>query len=440
MMSSPASPPGDSPTSIGLAALDDGFVYYRSRPLQLPPKEQAVLHLLVREWPRVVSKDRFARQVWAGQAMSDESLARCVAQLRQAMPPNLGLAIQSVYRRGYQLVVAPRELSESAPPTHPRLLHDAMALPQQVEALTHARQLTQQRTAPALQRAEQLLRELIVQAPGYMAAKLAFAECLAATLSCGFAVERQRIDEGLAQLALVERHAPQMPGLHAETAHLLDCAWRFDEAAVLHARARQTSPQDAATHYYHGWHLLAMARPREAVQALETARRLNPFSVNISIMQARALASAGETQAGLERARQAHLSAPESLQASIYFLAYQAYVDPQPALAETARRVILGPSSWAFAASSLAYVLARCGEHEAAMQLVKTVGTENASVRANHIAVLLVLGQADEAMQRALDAAQEGCGQLPLIVNAPENTGLRQHPGFTRLQTLIHGR
>jgi DNA-binding winged helix-turn-helix (wHTH) protein len=441
MMNASASPLGDSPASVGLAALEDGFVYCRSRPLSLPPKEQAVLHLLVREWPRVVSKENFARQAWAGQAMSDESLARCVAQLRHTVPPGLGLAIQSVYRHGYRLVLTPgaEPPPEPSPPAHPRLLHDAMAPPHQVETLTHARQLTQQRTAQALRRAEQLLRELTDQAPGYMAAKLALAECLSAALSCGLAVERRHIDEGLAQLALVERHAPHMPGLHAETAHLLDCAWRFAEAAALHARAAHSAPQDAATHYYHAWHLLALARPHEAVAALATARRLNPFSFNIATLLARAHASTGDMQAGLACAREAHLNAPESTQAAIYYLAYQAHVSPQPALAEAARQLLPGPAPWAFAASSLAYVLARCGDHDAALHLVRSAGTENASVRANHIAVLLVLDRLDEAMQRALDAEREGCGQLPLILCASENAGLRRHPAFADLQARVLG-
>ncbi|WP_382323819.1 winged helix-turn-helix domain-containing protein [Hydrogenophaga sp. UC242_53] len=326
-------PTGTHPGGLGYTAADDGDVCHHGRPLALPPKERAVLHLLLRQWPRTVSKEQFARQVWAGQPMSDESLARCIAQLRQALPPATGLALRAVYRRGYRLEVI-ASTNEAPSPAHGRLAHAAMAAPHQVETLTHARQLVQQRTAEALVRAERLLRALIDEAPDYLAAPLALAECLAATVSCGLAVRRERIDEALAHLDRVAHGAPHMPGLWAESAHLLDCAWRFDEAAALHERALASSPLDAATHYYRGWHLLATDRPREAVAALEQALRLNPFSVYMAILLARALRHRGRPRS---RARAGPAHARERARAPRRRLAPAGRAGPGGALARTGR-------------------------------------------------------------------------------------------------------
>ena len=440
LMPSPArdddhdAPTGPRPGGLGYTAADDGDVCHHGRPLALPPKERAVLHLLLRQWPRTVSKEQFARQVWADQPMSDESLARCIAQLRQALPPATGLALRAVYRRGYRLEVA-AALDDA--PAHGRLAHAAMAPPHQVETLTHARQLVQQRTAEALARAEQLLRALIDEAPDYFAAQLALAECLAATVSCGLAVRRERIDEALAQLDRLATDAPRMPGLWAETAHLLDCAWRFDEAAALHERALASSPLDAATHYYRGWHLLATDRPREAVQALEQALRLNPFSVYMAILLARALATAGEPEAALARARRTRENAPEHRAAALHLLGVQAMVAPSPALATQALELLPDPASWVFAASTLGYVLARCGEADAAARVIAGTDMNNPSEQATHVAALALLGRRAEAMDRLERAAAEGCGHLPLVLLATENHGLRSDPRWPAIAARV---
>lgn len=442
LMPSPArdddndAPTGTHPGGLGYTAADDGDVCHHGRPLALPPKERAVLHLLLRLWPRTVSKEQFARQVWAGQPMSDESLARCIAQLRQALPPATGLALRAVYRRGYRLEVA-ASANEAPSPAHGRLAHAAMAAPHQVETLTHARQLVQQRTAEALVRAERLLRALIDEAPDYLAAPLALAECLAATVSCGLAVRRERIDEALAHLDRVAHGAPHMPGLWAESAHLLDCAWRFDEAAALHERALASSPLDAATHYYRGWHLLATDRPREAVAALEQAMRLNPFSVYMAILLARALATAGDPEAALARARRTRENAPEHRAAALHLLGVQALVAPSPALAAQALALLPDPAAWVFAASTLGYVLARCGETDAAARVIAGTQQGNPSEQATHVAALALLGRRDEAMDRLERAAAEGCGHLPLVLLATENHGLRSEPRWPAIAARV---
>ncbi|MES2581724.1 MAG: winged helix-turn-helix domain-containing protein [Pseudomonadota bacterium] len=431
-----------SPQTVGLVAQGDGFVYLQGQPLRLPPKEGAVLHLLLREWPRVVSKDTFAQQVWLGHSMSDESLARCVAQLRQCVPLQPLLAIQSVYGRGYRLEL----LASAAPPVaapalagHSRLLQDAMAAPRHVEVLMHARQLIPQRTPLALQRAQALLRDLLEQAPDYLGAKLAYAECLTATMSSGLGVDRARLADALTHLQQVQQLAPQAPGLLAEMAHLLDCTWHFAAAADMHAQAAQTSALDASAHYYLGWHLLATGQATQAVAALRQAQQLNPFSVNVAILLARALTFVGEPNAALEQARQAHTAAPESVQASVYFLASQAYLCPTSELLTQARAVLLGPATWTYAASSLAFVLARCGAADEALQLVHTADAHTPNMRANFISTLLLLGQPDQAMQRAWDAVHEGCGPLPTLLRAPENRALRRHADFEHLVRMIPG-
>ncbi|MDW5443261.1 winged helix-turn-helix domain-containing protein [Polaromonas sp. SM01] len=437
----PDKPPAlHSPAEHGYTARDDGFVCLRGLPLQLPPKERAVLHLLLSCWPDVVPKEVFANRIWRNQPMSDESLARCVAQLRPALSAQGGLGISAVYRTGYRLTLATTTAGvpvAAAIPPLSRLHHEAMAQPRQVATLLHARQLTHQRTGAGLVRAQALLRELITQAPDYLAAKLALAECMSSAVSCGLTVQSDSLRESLAQLRLIEAQAPDLPGLHAEMAHLLDCQWRFSEARDMHERAAAGAALDDQALHYLGWHQLCTGQAREAAESLQLALELNPFSVTLGVLRARCLTASGELQAGLTQAEQVAHMAPDNLAAQVYLLGYQAFLEPRTALLAQAEQITLGPGSWPFAASTLAYLFARCGAPDRARGLMAQSADEGVSMRANHLAVLLCLGELDQAMALALAAARQGCGQLPLIINAPENAGLRQHPDFARLHALM---
>src|SRR6185436_5072145 len=157
-----------------------GFPAARGRPLDLAPKERAVLALLLQRRPSVVSKNEFADAAWGDRGMSDESLARCISRLRRVVS-GYGLAIESVYGTGYRL-----DADGAMPaPAHTRLAGAAAATQATVDAYLHARQLAQQRTPVAVGRAIELLRDLIAREPSYTPARVALAESLAAAVGWG---------------------------------------------------------------------------------------------------------------------------------------------------------------------------------------------------------------------------------------------------------------
>ncbi|QEI08977.1 hypothetical protein FXN63_26355 [Pigmentiphaga aceris] len=422
-----------TPAMLGLDIDKHGFVHYRSAPLTLPPKARAALGLLLQEWPAVVPKRRFAQDIWRG-AMSDESLARCMTQLRNGLLGITRLKIRAIYGEGYQLQVVDPAAPASAVPTpqsmHLRLLDTAMAAPALAETLLYARTLIQRYTPSSLLRAEDLLRGLIEHAPDYVPAKIAFAESLASQVSCGLGLRPERIEEGLDLIDDAARRAPDATGLWSQRAHLLDCAWRFDEASLVHARALETGMADPITHYHHGWHLLACGRFDEAVQALSRAHSLAPLSRGLTTMLARAYTFVDQPENGLQYARKAYAEHPDSLQAHIYLLTYEAYVQPRAELIDQLMQIRLGPGSWSFAASSMAYGLARCGAFDAAAAVIARHANDNPSMRATFTSALLLLGETEAAHARIADAAELGCGFLPLSMRAPENRLLHQHPAY----------
>jgi TolB-like protein/DNA-binding winged helix-turn-helix (wHTH) protein len=97
--------------------------------VELRPKCLDLLTCLLRRAGRVVTKNELMEQVWPGVVVTDESLTRCISDIRQALGDAEQTIIKTVPRRGYVLVCPvvsqtpmPAELAasfDSAPPLHP---------------------------------------------------------------------------------------------------------------------------------------------------------------------------------------------------------------------------------------------------------------------------------------------------------------------------------
>ena len=81
--------------------------------LHLPPKEAALLELLLSNHGRVVAHRDIWGALWPGQDVSYESLTRCVYALRRALDDHASSLVVTVPRRGYIINVP---VSIEAPP------------------------------------------------------------------------------------------------------------------------------------------------------------------------------------------------------------------------------------------------------------------------------------------------------------------------------------
>jgi len=71
--------------------------------IPLPPKELAVLSLLVRNAGDIISKGQLIDEVWYGGNVSDESLTRCIYALRRYLGEDKNMRyIDTVYGKGYR--------------------------------------------------------------------------------------------------------------------------------------------------------------------------------------------------------------------------------------------------------------------------------------------------------------------------------------------------
>jgi DNA-binding winged helix-turn-helix (wHTH) protein len=416
--------------------LDDaGFPTANGRPLDLAPKERAVLALLLRRRPAVVSKHDFAEVAWAGQGMSDESLARSISRLRRALAP-LGLAIESVYGTGYRL-------DGGGVPAHPRLAGAAHASPSTVDAYLHARQLAQTRSPAALARAIELLRALLAREPGYTPAGVALAEALAAAVGWGQVPTDSAVDEGLSVLDAAERMDPATQGLAAARGSLLDMAWRFEEAAHAHERASRQDASDPDALLLHARHLLMTGDADAAVAQLRRAVALSPHAPLLRMTLSRALVQAGRGADAVAEAQAALAEHPGQLLLVAFSLAMQAQVAPVPAIEAPAWRLRDGADTPPFVWTVLSFVLARLGRREAALDIIDATlicsrtTTGEATLYAAPLAALGEIDRAAALLQRALD---ERCGMLAMVLRDPAHAGwLPQHPVGRALLAAVFG-
>ncbi|GEM_PF-2658344 len=84
----------------------DQVLYHKDRIITVPPKEMAVLLLLVKNAGEVITKDHIIREVWKGGDVSDESLSRCIYVLRKVLGESSSYRyINTVYGKGYLFVM-----------------------------------------------------------------------------------------------------------------------------------------------------------------------------------------------------------------------------------------------------------------------------------------------------------------------------------------------
>src|SRR5215468_5213242 len=91
-----------------------GSLSFGEREVELRPKSFEVLCYLVGNAGRLVTKEEIIKTVWPNVVVSDESLARCVFEVRQAIGDSDQTIIKTIPRRGYRFAAPVVRAAESA--------------------------------------------------------------------------------------------------------------------------------------------------------------------------------------------------------------------------------------------------------------------------------------------------------------------------------------
>ncbi|MGA7339373.1 MAG: winged helix-turn-helix domain-containing protein [Terracidiphilus sp.] len=103
----------------GLRLEADGTLLRGTAPVALPPRELAALRLLLAHCGQVVTPLEFKEALWGDAHVSDDSLARCLASLRNRLEPED--CIQAVPKRGYRFSAQVHPLGGEPEAQLPRL-------------------------------------------------------------------------------------------------------------------------------------------------------------------------------------------------------------------------------------------------------------------------------------------------------------------------------
>jgi adenylate cyclase len=93
-------------------------LYGPSGRLDLRPKSFEVLRYLVEHASRLVTKDELIKAVWPDVAVTDESLTRCISDVRHVLGDESQSIIKTIQRRGYRFDAATFERDGAAGPAH----------------------------------------------------------------------------------------------------------------------------------------------------------------------------------------------------------------------------------------------------------------------------------------------------------------------------------
>ncbi|MFO6419776.1 winged helix-turn-helix domain-containing protein [Hylemonella sp. W303a] len=404
---------------------------------RLPPKERAILTLLSSHPSQAISKEDIMRQAWPRQrAVSDESLVRCISQLRRLVPQ---ARIEAVYGFGYRLLPPP-----PTPSVHEALVQAAQAPVDVVEQFMHACSLVQRQTATPLARAIDLLRKLTERQPDYIPARVLRAHAILLVHRLDLNAQAQAsLEEAWVQVGLAQALAPECPLLAATRAGLHDLDWRFAEARDLHQSALRELPDSAHALQPYIWHLLATGQAAHAHPCQHRILAQRPHSAVEKVMWARLLAHAGERDAALGAIDTARAAHPGSTLVASAWCSLQARLAPRAALIPLARELHELAELPRYARVSLPYVLARCGRRTEARRALDAspAGRHPCTLhqRVARVTTLIELGELDDAAEEIAVAYQGRYSGLPGLLHSPACAPLRQHPRARDiLQKLKH--
>jgi serine/threonine-protein kinase len=213
----------------------------------------------------------------------------------------------------------------------------------------------------------------------------------------------------------------------------------FATAERAFARAIQLDPRYAPGHQFFGWYLIAAGRANEAVEQMQTAVRLDPFSLVINARLATMLHYARRYEDALAQAqRTLDLD-------SRFFSGRGEYARALLALGrcdEALAFIEKDPEALAAPFRGLRGVAhARCGNREAAIEELVRLRAEIAKrkyvTRYAFAAIHAALGDRDQALAELESAVDEPAWTLFALLVEPDFDGYRSDPRFARVLNRV---
>ena len=301
----------------------------------LEPRPLALLAVLLERPGDVVSKEVILDRLWAGRAVTESSLTKCMGRLRAALGDADHAMIRTVHGFGYRLDVEVTDIPPSAlasggslaavPVAAPSLARPLLRWPLGVAALAVAlcfglgvsRLHLAVRPSPAPPRAQALYQRGKVDwarrkpdslsraveeftaalriDPDYAEAYAGLADCYNLLPEYAAMPPAQAFPLAKAAAERALALAPNLADAHAAYAFALFWGdWNFADGMAEFRRAVMLAPEDAGVHHWYATALDNMAQRPEAIGEIDRALALEPGSPSIQADRGLILAHGGQ--------------------------------------------------------------------------------------------------------------------------------------------------
>jgi tetratricopeptide (TPR) repeat protein len=257
----------------------------------------------------------------------------------------------------------------------------------------------------------------------------------------GYIAPREGMEKARAAALKSLELNPRLAEGHVALAAVIEAYdWDWAAAEGEYRKALQLSPGLPAAHLWYGMFLRDQGRLKEALPELRRAAQLEPYSVVASINLAYGLLWEGNFPAALEQAKRAVELAPDLPTASL-IVAHAARAAAHAAESDAAlERARQASSGNPHALALVACELARLGRHEESMRVVREL---EALSRQRYVSpfdlgkVSLVLGDGDRALNLFEEAFRQRSSGMIFLRNA-DDACVRDLPRFRSLIEKMH--
>jgi len=385
----------------------------------LPPKVASALALLVTRRGALATREELVAAVWGAAGASDDSIARCLYQLRRLVPlPDGRSLIRTVHGSGFRLAVPVREVRAGASPTARKLV-DGAPTAEPFEMLQQARELLGMMMAPEIDAALVAVDRISTRWPEYAPAWSLCADLHMLRAMRWFGPPRasgaKARSAAQRAIALDAEYAPAW-AVRGVVAALIERDTAHGLADL--ERAIALDPGYFMARGYHALALIAAGRPDEAREEARDALARNSLSSRMQLWYPWALFCAGAAEEALEHLESA-IGGPFAVDGLKFALAVTAaFLGRHARALEVAHEAEPRWRSQPSLMTGYAYVMACAGNtREARRALGELSPLEGVSVAPSALApVHVALGQRGEALasvERAYDLGDPFAAHMP---------------------------
>lgn len=336
-------------------------------PVHLPPKEQAVLELLLTLRGGIASHELIEDKVWPRQVVSYASMARCIYSLRLLLGHRGKALIETVPKRGYRLAVEIRQPAQGKPKARERSIEtETLAYSHYLAGLQHANRGGLEDLSHAVDRFQAAARV----DPGYAMAYSAIADVRMYQILKGYLSPSKGLRLGLeAASRALELDPLLVPALSIRGWFLGMVERRLTKGLELLAEAQSLDPEYSRLYAYRAWLLRAAGRAEEALEVTGEAIGLDPINLLNRHAHTWSLFVVGRAAEALAMEQELVGEFGDDAAAHAYCSVFSAYLGRHElALHHSERSMALSPESPIIWAAS-AYALVRAGRHSEAAAL-----------------------------------------------------------------------